>query len=64
MNIEEKYCISAHEEHIRELVFHPNGHIFASCGDDHAIKLWYVKTGEKFELLTPIILEALDISGN
>ncbi|NEP78814.1 MAG: WD40 repeat domain-containing protein [Okeania sp. SIO3B3] len=47
MKIEEKYCISARDDYISDLAFHPDGEILATCGDDKTIELWDVKTGKK-----------------
>ncbi|MDY7005762.1 MAG: WD40 repeat domain-containing protein [Cyanobacteriota bacterium] len=47
MKIEEKYCISARDDYISNLAFHPDGEILATCGYDEIIRLWDIKTGKK-----------------
>lgn len=44
-----RYCVKSytgHREWVRMVRVHPDGQIFASCSNDHSIRVWNINTKE------------------
>lgn len=44
-----RYCVKSyvgHREWVRMVRVHPDGAIFASCSNDHSIRVWNINTKE------------------
>ena len=53
----------AHQGTVQALKVSPDGGMLASCGDDGAIRLWDLESGELLQTLQDRLYERLNITG-